>query len=486
MTSTQTTSSDQNARPRVVIVGAGFGGLEAARSLSRAPVEIVVIDRTNHHLFQPLLYQVATAGLTAPSIASPIRHILRQQIAEGKLTVLMGEVTSIDSASNCVVMDGGEHLHYDHLILATGATHSYFGNDQWAKYAPGLKTLGDAFTIRRRVLTAFEQAERETDPAAREPWLTFAVIGAGPTGVEMAGTMAEIAQQTLRAEFRRIDSRRARIILIEGAARVLGAFPEDLSAKARTQLEGLGAEVMTGAKVTDINAFGVRYDLTETAADGTTKVVSHFLPTRTVIWGAGVAGSALGKALAKSTQCELDRAGRVVVQPDLSVANHPNIYVVGDLANAKSYLDPANPVPVPGVSPGAKQMGRKAAKNIKRRMKGLETQAFRYLDYGSLATIGKRAAVAMIDLPFSSKKVKFSGLPAWLFWLFVHVYFLIGFRNRLVVFMDWAWAYFTSQRHARVFPDPHALEPTAMVVRVPAPSLPVTADKATATTDVLR
>lgn len=460
------------SKPRVVIIGCGFGGLEAAKALADADVEIVVIDRTNHHLFQPLLYQVATAGLPAPAIAAPIRHILRQQIASGKLTVLMGEVTSIDTASNCVVLDGGEHIHYDNLILAAGATHSYFGRDDWAKYAPGLKTLGDAFTIRRRVLTAFEQAEREPDPAKREPWLTFAVVGAGPTGVEMAGTMAEIAQNTLSEEFRRIDSRMARVILLEGAPRVLGTFTEDLSKRAKEQLEMLGAEVLAGAKVTNITAFGIHYDIQEPQADGGTKLVSHFLPSRTVVWAAGVAASPLGRALAKSTGCQLDRAGRVIVQPDLSIAGHPNIYVVGDLASAKSYLQPDNPTPVPGVSPGAKQMGRKAAFNILRRMKGLETQSFRYFDYGSMATIGKRAAVAMLDLPFVNKQIKFSGFPAWLFWLFVHVYFLIGFRNRTVVMMDWAWAYFTSQRHARVFPDPHALEPNAMLVRVPAPPVP--------------
>lgn len=452
--------------PRVVIVGCGFGGLEAAKALSRSPVEIIVIDRTNHHLFQPLLYQVATAGLSAPAIAGPIRHILRKQIARGNMTVLMAEVLSVDTASNCVVMDGGEHLHYDHLIVGAGATHSYFGNDQWAKYAPGLKTLGDAFTIRRRVLTAFEQAERETDPTAREPWLTFAVVGAGPTGVEMAGTMAEIAQHTLSQEFRRIDSRRARVILIEGGPRVLGVYPQDLSQRAKEQLLGLGVEVLLNAKVTNITAFGVHYDSQETATDGSTRTVSHFLPTRTVVWGAGVAGSPLGRSLAKSTGCELDRAGRVLVEPDLTVPGHRNIYVVGDLASAKSYLDPATPVPVPGVSPAAKQMGRKAAYNVIRQLKGLETQSFRYFDYGSLATIGKRAAVAMVDLPFTKRQIKFSGFPAWLFWLFVHVYFLIGFRNRVLVFSDWAWAYFTSQRHARVFPDPHALEPNAVVVRV--------------------
>ena len=456
-------------KPRVVIIGCGFGGLEAAKALSHAEVEIVVIDRTNHHLFQPLLYQVATAGLPAPAIAGPIRHILRKQIAKGNLTVLMGEVSSIDAASDCVVLDDGEHIHFDHLVLAAGATHSYFGRDDWAKYAPGLKTLGDAFSIRRRVLTAFERAERESDPVKREPWLTFAVVGAGPTGVEMAGTLAEIAQQTLSAEFRRIDSRMARVILLEGAPRVLGTFTEDLSQRAQEQLEMLGAEVLAGAKVANITAFGIHYDVMEKQADGSSRAVSHFLPTRTVIWAAGVAASPLGKALAKSTGCELDRAGRVVVQPDLTIPGHPNIYVVGDLASAKSYEDPDNPTPVPGVSPGAKQMGRKAAFNILRRLKGQDSLAFRYFDYGSMATIGKRAAVAMIDIPFTKKRIRFSGFAAWLFWLFVHVYFLIGFRNRTVVMMDWAWAYFTSQRHARVFPDPHALEPHARVVRVDTP-----------------
>ncbi|MES2088408.1 MAG: NAD(P)/FAD-dependent oxidoreductase [Pseudomonadota bacterium] len=457
-------STAQPSLPSVVIIGCGFGGLEAAKELSHAAVEITVIDRTNHHLFQPLLYQVATAGLPAPAIAGPIRHILRNEIARGNLTVLMGEVMSIDAASNCVVLDGGEHIHFDHLIVAAGATHSYFGRDDWAKYAPGLKTLGDAFTIRRRVLSAFENAERETDPARREPWLTFAVVGAGPTGVEMAGTLAEISQHTLRAEFRRIDSRRARVILLEGAPRVLGTFPEDLSHRAEEQLEDLGVEVLSGAKVTNITAFGVHYDTTETAADGSRKVVSHFVETRTVVWAAGVAASPLGRSLAKSTGCALDRAGRVIVEPDLTLASHPNIYVVGDLAAARSYLDPKHPTTVPGVSPSAKQMGRKAARNIMRGMKGQETQAFRYIDYGNMATIGKRAAIAVIDIPFTSRKVKFSGFSAWLFWLFVHIYFLIGFRNRTVVFMDWAWAYFTSQRHARVFPDPHALEPNAVVV----------------------
>jgi len=459
-------------RPRVVIIGCGFGGLEAAKALEGAAVDIIVIDRTNHHLFQPLLYQVATAGLSAPAIAAPIRHVLRSQIARGQLMVLMGEVNEIDTATRCVVLDGGEHVHFDHLIVAAGATHSYFGRDEWARYAPGLKTLGDAFTIRRRVLSAFEQAERETDPDKREPWLTFAIVGAGPTGVEMAGTLAEISRETLKREFRRIDSRAARIVLLEGAPRVLGAFPDALSERAREQLEMLGAEVMLGAKVSNITAFGIHYDLETVQPDGSRKSEAHFLPCRTVVWAAGVAASPLGRALAKTTGCELDRAGRVVVQPDLTVAGHPNIYVVGDLALAKSHLDPKNPTPVPGVSPAAKQMGRKAAFNILRRLKGQDGQSFRYIDYGALATIGKRAAVADVEVPWSHKRLQFSGFSAWLFWLFVHVYFLIGFRNRTVVLMDWAWAYFTSQRHARVFPDPHALEPTAKLVRLKEPEAP--------------
>lgn len=464
MTDTSSDPSSRTRRPRVVIIGCGFGGLEAAKALSKQDVEITVIDRTNHHLFQPLLYQVATAGLPAPAISGPIRHILRHEIARGNLTVLMGEVTSIDAASRCVVVDGGEHISYDHLIVAAGATHSYFGHDEWARYAPGLKTLGDAFTIRRRVLTAFERAERETDSQARTPWLTFAIVGAGPTGVEMAGTLAEIAQHTLSEEFRRIDSRQARVVLIEGAPRVLGTFSPGLSQRAQEQLEDLGAEVLTGAKVTNITAFGIHYETQEPTEHGS-RMVSHFLPTRTVIWAAGVAGSPLGRALAKSTGCALDRAGRVVVGADLTVPGHPNIYVVGDLANAKSYLHADQPSPVPGVSPAAKQMGRKAAFNIIRRLRGQDAQSFRYYDYGALATIGKRAAIASVDVPLLGN-IKFSGFTAWLFWLFVHIYFLIGFRNRMVVFMDWAWAYFTSQRHARVFPDPHALEPHAMVVRV--------------------
>jgi NADH dehydrogenase len=435
------------ALPRVVVIGCGFGGIEAVRTLAGVPVDITLIDRTNHHLFQPLLYQVATAGLTSPSISAPIRHILRRQIRSGQLTVLLGEVVGIDARSRSVRLADGEQLAYDHLVVASGAGHSYFGHDDWAASAPGLKTLADALHIRQRLLYAFELAEREaSDEAARAEWLTFAVVGGGPTGVEMAGTLAEIAHHTLPDEYRRIDSRHARIVLLEGAPRVLGAFPETLSQRARDQLEGLGVEVRTGAQVTHIDGEGVRF---KRAEDG----VEETLRTRTVIWAAGVAASPLGRELQRTTGCTLDRAGRVVVEPDLSLARHAEIAVVGDLAAAMSHAPGREPLPVPGVSPAAKQMGRHAAANIRRRMRGVPTRPFHYIDYGSLATIGRRSAVAVIELPLLGQ-LRFSGLAAWLFWLFVHLYFLIGFRNRLIVLADWAWSYFTFERHARVVPEP--------------------------------
>ena len=436
-------------RPRVVIIGCGFGGLEAVRALSRADVEITLVDRTNHHLFQPLLYQVATAGLSAPAVSAPIRHVLREEMKRGNLTVLQGEVTGIDTAARQVMLDGREPLAYDHLMVAAGATHSYFGHDEWAAHAPGLKTLADAFTIRARVIGAFERAERAADEAERHAWMTFVIIGAGPTGVEMAGTMTEIARHTLPMEFRRIDSRRARVVLLEGSDRVLGSFVPTLSAKARVQLERLGVEVLTGCKVTDIDAGGVTYE----AREGEAARV-HRLPSRTVIWAAGVGGSPLGRALAASAQAMLDRAGRVVVEPDLSLRNHPEIAVIGDLAAAMSY-GPGEPRPVPGVSPAAKQMGRTAAANLLRRLRGEPTQPFRYIDYGNLATIGRKAAVVDLTVPVFGA-IRFSGYLAWLFWLFAHIYFLIGFRNRLIVLIDWAWAYWTYERYARVVAEPAA------------------------------
>ncbi len=431
-------------RPRIVIIGCGFGGIEAVRVLSPAAVDITLVDRTNHHLFQPLLYQVATAGLSAPSISAPIRHILRRQIRRGNLTVLLGEVTDIDCAGRTVVLDGHERLPYDHLIVAAGATHSYFGHDDWALHAPGMKTLADGFEIRRRILMAFERAEREPDAAAREAWLTFAVVGAGPTGVEMAGTLAEIAHHTLADEFRHIDPRKARVVLVEGADRVLTAFPPDLSQRAAEQLTALRVEPLTGARVTHIDAQGLRY---RSGPSGSEQ--EHLLAARTVVWAAGVAASPLGRAVQRGTGCTLDRAGRVQVEPDLSVPGHAEIHVVGDLAAARSVAPGAEPKPVPGVSPAAKQMGRSAARNLLRRLRGQATLPFRYIDYGSLATIGRRSAVVMVEVPVLGA-IKFSGYFAWLFWLFVHIYFLIGFRNRFVVLMDWAWAYFSFERQARV------------------------------------
>jgi len=423
-------------RPHILIIGCGFGGLEAARALRNADVDITVVDKTNHHLFQPLLYQVATAGLSAPSIAAPIRHLFRRQ---RNVTTLLGEVVAIDAQGKTATLRDGALLHWDHLIVAAGATHSYFGRDDWAPFAPGLKTLADAFEIRRRVLMAFEAAEREDDPVRRAALLQFVVVGAGPTGVELAGTFAEIARHTLPGEFRRIDPRQARVLLVEGGPRVLAAMPESLSERAREQLTALGVEVRLGARVTGIDAEGL---------DVTTSAGAERLLSRCVVWAAGVAASPLGRALAEATGCTLDRAGRVVVEPDLSLKGHPAIQVIGDLAAAQSHAPGKPPRQVPGVSPGAKQMGRCAAANIRRRLRGEATQAFRYADYGNLATIGRNSAV--VDLGSPAGPLRFSGYFAWLFWLFAHVYFLIGYRNRFVVLLDWAWAYWTYDRGARV------------------------------------
>lgn len=414
----------------IVIIGCGFGGLAAARGLAAADVRITLIDRSNHHLFQPLLYQVATAGLSAPAIAAPIRHILARQ---RNLTTLMAEVADIRVEQRRVVLDDGQEIGYDYLIVASGSTHSYFGHDEWQQYAPPLKTLEDAFEIRKRTLMAFEYAERETDEARRAAWLTFAIIGAGATGVEMAGTLAEIGRHTLSGEFRRIDSRHARVVLMEGSDRVLPPYPPDLSEKARAQLLRLGVEVWTSCHVSAIDADGVTF----TGPDGEARLAS-----KTVIWSAGVAASPLGRALAAGSGVQLDRGGRVPVEPDLSLPGHPEVFVIGDLAAISS-----DGKPVPGVSPAAKQMGRIAARNILLRSRQQPSVNFHYRDFGSLATIGRKAAVAMVG------RIKFSGYPAWLFWLFVHLYFLIGFRNRLMVMTDWAWAYLTFERNARIITD---------------------------------
>lgn len=432
--------------PRIVVVGCGFGGLEAARTLQDAAVDITLVERTNHHLFQPLLYQVATAGLSAPAIAAPVRHLFRNQL---NVTTLLGEVTAIDVQSRQVLLDDGPAIGYDHLIVAVGATHSYFGHDDWAPFAPGLKTLDDAFEIRRRILLAFEAAEKEPDPAQRDAWLTFTVIGGGPTGVEMAGTLAEIARHTLAGEFRRIDPASATILLIEGTSRVLQAMPADLSQRAREQLEKLGVQVRLDSRVVAIDGTGL--EVVHSAAPGSETAASYRIESRCVIWAAGVAASPLGRQLAQSTGAQLDRAGRVLVQPDLSLPGHPEISVIGDLAAVHSHAPGRQSLPVPGVSPAAKQMGRTAADNILRRLAGQPTLQFRYRDYGNLATIGRNAAV--VDLTSPLGHFKFSGHFAWLFWLFTHIYFLIGFRNRVVVLMDWASAYLSKQRYARVVTD---------------------------------
>ena len=415
--------------PHVVVIGGGFAGLSAARRLGGEALRVTLLDRRNHHVFQPLLYQVATAGLSGTEVAAPLRRIVRKQ---RNVTVLLAEAVRIDAPARRVVLADGE-IGYDYLILATGATHSYFGHDEWARFAPGLKSLEDALLIRRRLLLAFERAERETDPARRAAWLTFVVIGGGPTGVELAGTVIELARYTLRHEFRRMDPGAARVVLIEGLDRVLPPYPPDLSAKARAQLERLGVEVRTGSPVTGVDADGVRLG-------------SERLAARTVLWGAGVAASPLGR----TTGAPLDKAGRVKVQPDLSVPGFPELFVTGDLASIVQ-----DGKPVPGVAPAANQMGEHAARNVLRLARGQHTLPFRYVDKGSLATIGRSAAVADI------RGLKLSGLPAWLAWLGIHIFFLIGFRNRIVVLFEWAIAYFTHQRNARLLLEPRELPPDA-------------------------
>ncbi len=407
--------------PRLLIIGGGFAGLWATRALATAKLRITLVDRRNHHLFQPLLYQVATAGLSAPDIAAPLRHILGRQ---RNVEVRLGEVEAIDKQHRQVRLRDGGTLDYDLLLVASGATHAYFGNDQWAPDAPGLKTLDDALALRRRLLLAFEKAEAEPDPAKKAAWLSFAIVGGGPTGVELAGTLAEIARHTLRNEFRHIDPASAKVRLVEAGPRVLSSFPEVLSLKARRQLQRLGVDVHTGTPVTAIDARGFRLG-------------QDFIPARTVVWAAGVAASPLARTL----DTPLDRAGRVLVQPDLTVPGHPEIFVAGDLAA----LAQADGRPVPGVAPAAKQMGKYVAAAIHARLQQRAAPPpFRYRDQGNLATIGRMAAIVHMG------RLKLSGLLAWWFWLAAHVFFLIGFRNRLVVLLNWAVAYWSYQRGARI------------------------------------
>jgi NADH dehydrogenase len=430
--------------PEVVIIGGGFGGLSAARALRNVPVRVTLIDRRNFHLFQPLLYQVATGSLSPANIAAPLRSVLRRQ---RNARVLLGEVLDIDVARRRVVLADGE-VPYDILVLATGSTHHYFGHPDWEPLAPGLKTIEDATEVRRRVLRAFEAAERSPDPKLVRAYMTFVVVGAGPTGVEMAGTISELARHTLRRDFRIIDPAAATILLVEGTDRVLPPFRPALSEKARRALERLGVEVWTNSFVTDIRPGVVTVKREGSAVE---------VPSYTVVWAAGVQASPLGRKLAAATGAETDRQGRVFVQPDLTIPGHPDIFVIGDLAAVPHAAEtqqasvpavqgskPPPPPTLPGVAPVAIQEGRYVADAIRRRLRGEEAKPFRYRDKGSMATIGRNAAVA--DLGW----VWFDGYLAWVAWLFIHILYLIGFTNRLLVMLQWAWSYFSRNRSARL------------------------------------
>ena len=412
--------TQETADLRVVIIGAGFGGLEAAKHLGNKPVRVTVIDRTNYHLFQLLLYQVATAALSPADIAAPVRGILGKY---KNIEVILAEVQAVDVETR-MVRTAEREIHFDYLIVATGARHSYFGHGEWEKLAPGLKSLEDAVEIRRRILMAFEFAEKTEDLEARAAAMNFVIIGGGPTGVEMAGAIAEIARETLAKDFRHIDPSAARVILVEGDRRVLSAFPEDLSTSAQRQLEALGVEVITGVHAENLTENGL-------------EVAGKFIPCRVKIWAAGNTASSVGKSLG----VPVDRAGRVIVQDDLTIPSHREVQVIGDLANFAFSKDGK---PLPGVSPVAIQQGRHAAHNILRMIAGAKPQRFYYWDKGSMATIGRNKAVADLNI------VHFSGFPAWLAWLFIHVLYLVGFRNRFAVLFQWAWAYLTFNKGARL------------------------------------
>jgi NADH:quinone reductase (non-electrogenic) len=415
-------------RPHVVIVGGGFGGLNAAKTLATRPVDVTLIDRENYHLFQPLLYQVATAGLSPGDIAQPIRAVLRRH---QNVQVLLGEVVGIDTGERRVELADGKEIGYDYLILATGSRHSYFGHDEWEPVAPGLKSLGDALEMRRRVLAAFESAETEEDPARQSALLTFVVVGGGPTGVELAGALAEFGKHTIAGDFRRIEPRSSRVVLIERGPRVLPTFPTSLSTRAEQSLRQLGVEVRTGEAVTAVDSEGVIVEGERIAA-------------ATVLWAAGNAASPLGRMLG----VPLDRVGRVQVESDLTVPGHPEVYVVGDLATVPG---------IPGVAQGAMQMGRAAARNVWRTIQREPRQPFRYKDKGNLATIGRNSAVADLGV------LRLWGSLAWLIWGAVHIYYLIGFENRLLVVIQWLWAYLTYRRGARLITRPWKAETTGTV-----------------------
>jgi NADH dehydrogenase len=412
-------AKNEKSGPRVVIVGGGFGGLKAAESLARLPVQITLIDRSNHHTFQPLLYQVATAGISPAEIAAPIREILRKH---ENIEVLLGEVRSVDLQRRAVHIHGFE-LSYDYLIVSAGATHAYFGHDEWEPFAPGLKTIEDALEMRRRILLAYELAEREAALTGTHRPLNFIVVGAGPTGVELAGTLAEIARKSLADNFRNIDPAKTRVLLLEAGPSVLSAYPEDLRRSAVKQLEHLGVEVRTNSAVSDVRL-------------GQVSVGEEVLPAEVVLWAAGVLASPLGRALG----VPVDRAGRVFVEPDLSIPGHPEVFVIGDLATLKDKHGKL----LPGVAPVAIQQGTFVARQIAADLAGKPREAFHYLDKGSLATIGRAAAIAQFG------KVHISGFLAWLAWLFIHIMFLVGFRNRILVMIQWAWSYLTYERGARL------------------------------------
>ncbi|HUO34975.1 MAG TPA: NAD(P)/FAD-dependent oxidoreductase [Candidatus Acidoferrum sp.] len=412
---------------RVVIIGGGFGGLSVTRALGRAPVDVMLVDRCNYHSFQPLLYQVATGSLSPANIASPLRHILKRQ---QNTTVLLAEATHVDVQRRCVTLSDGE-IPYDTLVIAAGARHQYFGHDEWEKYAPGLKTIEDATAMRRRILVAFEAAERETDPEKLRAWLTFVIVGGGPTGAELAGALGEIANDTLRRDFRHIDPSKAQIILVEGADRVLPSYPPRLSAAAKKMLESLGVSVRTSMMVTEIR---------EECVTITMGGRHEEIPTRTVLWAAGVLGSPLGRILEKEAGAKLDRSGRVIVEPDLTIPGHPEIFIVGDLANFSHQTGH----PLPGVAQPAIQEGKHVAKTILRRLRGEPGKPFHYFDKGNMATIGRHAAVA--DLHW----LQISGVPAWFLWIFIHIAYIVQFQNRLLILMQWAWLYWTYDRAARL------------------------------------
>jgi len=411
----------------VVIIGGGFGGLYAARTLKSTDVQVTLIDRRNFHLFQPLLYQVATGWLSPADIASPLRAVLKRQ---RNVQVLLAEALDIDVTNRRVILKDGS-VSYDTLIVATGARHHYFGHTQWEQFAPGLKTIEDATEIRRRILSAFEAAEREADPEHVRSWLTFVIVGGGPTGVELAGTLGELAQDTLRQDFRHINPAESRILLVEGADRILPTYAAELSAKATAALARLGVSVHTGATVTDVQPDAVIIRRNDQ---------SEHIPTRTVLWAAGVQASPLGRILATATGVELDRAGRVMVAPDLSIPNHPYIFVIGDLAHYRNQQGQ----PLPGVAPVAMQQGQYVAELIQQRLRGQTPPPFHYQDRGSMAIVGRAEAVADV------RGRRFSGFLAWLAWLFIHLMNLVEFENRLLVVIQWAWNYFTRNRSARL------------------------------------